>query len=393
MTLRRALLLHASDELYGADRIFFHVASTLRRAGIEVTAVLPADIEGERPLSSRLTASGCDVRRLRLAVLRRRYMRAHRLPAFTSEWVGAVLRVRRLIRQVRPDVVYTNTLAVTAGAAAARSCGLPHVWHIHEIITSPRWLGRGLGAAAWRLSTRVVAASDAVAAFLHDGSPRSSAVVVHYAIDDPLEGIDRAAARLRVEREFGLEPDTPLVLMVGRLSGWKGAFEFARIAADHIRSGGTAHFAILGGAVPGETELRDRIAALVADPENRGALHWLDFTMDVPVYLARASMFVLPSLQPDPFPTVVLEAMYAGLPIVAFAHGGVLEMIRPGTAGIEVPVADVAGMRGAIEDLIQCPARRLELGARARAHALHAFSPRRFEARMLEEIRGACNGA
>ncbi len=80
----------------------------------------------------------------------------------------------------------------------------------------------------------------------------------------------------------------------------------------------------------------------------------------------------------------MLEAMYAGLPIVTFAHGGVLEMISDAEAGKAVAVGDASSLRSAIEALLEDGKMRSEMGKRGRAHALTAFTPARYQAEVLQ---------
>ena len=372
--------------MYGADFILLRVATALRSRGIFVRVILPTDVLGARPLSAALSRIDCAVEHHKLAVLRRRYFAASMVPSFAVAWAAEVRRLREILTRQRPDVVYSNTLAVTASAVAARLTGVPHLWHVHEILEEPRWLARALAKVAARLSDRVVAVSSAVDTHLRRLAPEISSVVVRNGIPDPMEAVDVPSARRRANEVLGIDDTVPLVLMIGRVSEWKGAREFVRAAEAHIRKGGKAHFALVGGAVPGERAVIEQVQRAAGDRENRGALHWIDFTSDVVPFLARASVFVLPSIRPDPFPTVVLEAMFAGLPIVAFAHGGVVEMFQSAEVGVLAPVGDCAALTAAIGCLLDNPATAKEMGRRARARALREFTRESFESRFISQL-------
>jgi glycosyltransferase involved in cell wall biosynthesis len=75
-----------------------------------------------------------------------------------------------------------------------------------------------------------------------------------------------------------------------------------------------------------------------------------------------ADVAVVPSLQ-DNFPQVALEAMACGTPVVAFAVGGLLDIVRPGVTGVLVPSRDATGLDAAIAELLQDPAKRTEMAA------------------------------
>lgn len=389
--LRRVLVAHSSDEMYGADFILLRVLTALRQRGVTVKVLLPNDATGPRPLSGALLSVGCDVEHHALGVLRRRYLAPTRFVRLAWDWLLEVIRLCRVVREWKPDVIYSNTLAVTAPAVAARLTNTPHVWHVHEIVKEPAWLSKVLACSAAALSFRVIAVSSAVDHSLRQSAPSIPSRVIHNGIPDPMRDVRADNARKRANELLGTDDSTPLVLMIGRMSGWKGALEFLRVAEEHIRSGGNAHFLLVGGAVPGETRILDEVRSATRRPENRCALHWLDFTSDITPFLARASVFVLPSVLPDPFPTVVLEAMFAGLPVVAFHHGGVIEMLGADGAGCTVPVGNLDALREAIDRLLSNPAAARAMGARARARASAEFASEIFESRLHDELSNAAN--
>jgi glycosyltransferase involved in cell wall biosynthesis len=94
----------------------------------------------------------------------------------------------------------------------------------------------------------------------------------------------------------------------------------------------------------------------------------------MPAAWRRASVAVAPSLWPEPFGLVVLEAMSAGTPIVASAVGGLAELVRDGVDGILVPPGNVAALRSAIDRLLVDDDLRADLGDQARVRAA-AFAP------------------
>jgi glycosyltransferase involved in cell wall biosynthesis len=102
----------------------------------------------------------------------------------------------------------------------------------------------------------------------------------------------------------------------------------------------------------------------------------LDFTEDVASIYKKLDVFVLPSVLPDPFPTVVLEAMSMGLPIVAYHHGGVVEML--GEEGAFAAPGDVEGLAEAIMKVGLDEARLRIAGDLSRLR-FDEFSSRRFK--------------
>lgn len=113
---------------------------------------------------------------------------------------------------------------------------------------------------------------------------------------------------------------------------------------------------------------------------------WLGFRRDVPEMLAASDLFVLPSLG-DAYPTVLMEAMAAGLPVVSTRVGGIPEIVDDGRTGILGPPGDATALANAISDLLDSRERREALGRAARAESERRFSTAVWVKR-LEEVYG-----
>jgi glycosyltransferase involved in cell wall biosynthesis len=117
-------------------------------------------------------------------------------------------------------------------------------------------------------------------------------------------------------------------------------------------------------------------AALVARAEAHGVSHAFTFAGscdDVPAHLAETDIFVLPS-RSESFPNAILEAMAAGLPVIASGVGGILELIDDGRTGLLVPPGEADALAARIMHLMDDAAEGARLGAAARADATARFS-------------------
>ncbi|HEX2835408.1 MAG TPA: glycosyltransferase family 4 protein [Thermoanaerobaculia bacterium] len=118
--------------------------------------------------------------------------------------------------------------------------------------------------------------------------------------------------------------------------------------------------------VVGDGPMREEWAALAQRFGVAGRIQWLGYRNDVETLLPRADLFVLPSLD-DAFPTVLLEAMAAGVPVVATRVGGIPEIVDDGVTGKLVPPNDAAALAAAINALLDADTSGMRDAARTRA--------------------------
>ena len=266
----------------------------------------------------------------------------------------AVGALRSLIRSVRPHLVHTHsTKAGLLGRIAARLEGVPaiHTAHAWSFSDGIPWRRKAfavpLEAVAGRLTARfvVVSEADREVGLRYRVARDNQVRVVHNGVVD---------TALRAQPDAG-EP--PVLTMVARLAAPKDHLLLLRALAGvdlpwHLR---------LVGDGPDRPAIEAAIQSLgLAD---RVAL--LGVRRDIPELLAASDVGVLISRQ-EGFPLVVLEAMRAGLPVVASDVGGIREAVVTEKTGLLVARGDEHGLRGALARLLGDPALRRTMGAAGR---------------------------
>jgi glycosyltransferase involved in cell wall biosynthesis len=288
-----------------------------------------------------------------------------------------VWQLQRRLRQIRPDIVHTNTLkAAFYGGLAARLAGVPVVWHVRDRIATdylPRAAVRLVRLAAKVLPTAVVANSEATLATL--GSARNASVVYNtFDIQPPTEsGPNRT-------------PKSNLTLgVVGRLAPWKGQHVFLEAFAAAFPDG-PAVARLVGTALFGEADYEAELRSLVDRLDIGERVEFRGFRDDVSEELAELDVLVHCSTSPEPFGQVVVEGMAAGLPVIAAAAGGPLEIIEDGVDGILTPPGDAEALADAMRRLAGRPDLRAELG-RAAAASCARFNAENVRARLMTVYR------
>ncbi len=369
------LIMHGSSDLYGASKILLVTVRILIKKGHKPLIVLSEN----GPLAESLTALGAEVIFIRLGILRRKYKN---LPGLINRLrvIGTAYRlIKALIRTRDIQWVYSNTTAVLAGAFAARSLRIRHIWHVHEIIEQPKWMYRLLGYLLNRYSSKVIVVSEAVKkSWSKFVSPEKLELIYN--------GIDynpylQPSEKLR--EELSLDKNTLIIGMIGRVHYWKGQSYFLQIASAIAKQHNQVHFVLIGDAFPGYEYLYEQLDKLIKQ-ENIGHLvSDLGYRTDTAELIQGFDILVLPSTLPDPFPTVVLEAMASAKPVAATAHGGALEMVDENITGIWIPWNDVAKAASLIGKLVGDKPARIQMGNAARKKVLEQYSPEAFENKLL----------
>lgn len=353
-----------------------------------IIVVLPTDVQSQRLLSRELQIRGIETLLINLSVLRRKYFTVFGTLKFIWRTIVSTAHITNIIRKNRVGIVHSNTLAVISGALAANLTRTAHVWHVHEIILHPQILRRITTYLALTLSTFVVSVSYSVQENLNRSTStgRCKILVIHNCIDQS-RSKKAAGTGAIIRQNWSVDTDTVLVAMIGRISAWKGQDYFLEIV--NIINGRSlpAHYAIVGDVFPGNEELLIRLREMIKIYGLSDAVTLSGFRSDVASVFDACDILVLPSVLPEPFGLVILEAMAAGRPVVANAHGGSIELIIDGVTGYLVEPNQRNDMADAIARLIENPDLRAMMGKNAQERLNQDFSLDSFAAKWLDLYR------
>lgn len=275
-----------------------------------------------------------------------------------------VLRLRRRLRDLGPDIVHTNSLkAALYGGVAGRLAGVPVLWHVRDRIAAdylPRPAVALVRAASRVLPTAVVANSASTLSTL-PGRRRATVLYNPVVLD--------AASASR-----GPRTDRPLRIgVVGRLAPWKGQHVFLAAFARAFPAG-DVEARLIGSALFGEDAFERELHAQVERLGIASRVQFRGYRDDIPRELAELDVLVHCSTTPEPFGQVVVEGMAAGLPVIAADAGGPTEIITDGVDGLLTPPGDVEALAEALLQLADDPGLRQTLGDAGRQSA-RRFSP------------------
>ena len=283
-------------------------------------------------------------------------------PIATARDCLAIVETARLIRSVQADIVHTHTSkAGIVGRLAARLTGVPAVFTAHTwcFAEGTSWKWRAVGIPAERLaglcSAAIINVSDANRrlAMDHGISDQKRMVTIRNGIpDSPLRSRPGGSG-------------IPHIVMVARFVEQKDQDLLLNAIADLDRE---VKVSFVGDG--------PRLQALKGHAERLNIgnrVNFLGQRFDVTEILSRAHIFALTSKW-EGFPLSILEAMRAGLPVVASNVGGVREAVLDGETGFLIDCGDSAALRTRLESLIEDPSLRRRMGNAGRARYESTFT-------------------
>ncbi len=366
----KIIFLHSGTDLYGAAKILLYVMGIFKNQGFEILVILP----GKGPLKAELENRGFNVQITNLGILRRKHFTPYGIFNRLKRLYKSYKFLEKIHQQEKIELIYSNTLAVIVGAIFSKHKGIPHCWHIHEIIASPRFLIRFLANRIDSSTRNPIMVSEAVANHWEKFLKKAKPVVIHNGIVYKPFFEPKQEAR----RELKLPKNKTIITMVGRINPGKGQSFFLEIAKELVRKHKNIHFLMVGDPYPGYEQILESINYYISKNNLQANVEYLGFREDIPEILKASDIFVLPSILPDSFPTVVLEAMATGLPVVATRSGGVEEMIIDGETGFLIDIGDAKKGVERLSDLITRPEHAQQMGKRGQIEVMQNYSYEKF---------------
>jgi len=357
--LNIAFLVTRADPIGGAQIHVRDLAVAVRRAGHSPTVLL----SGSGPFVEDLRAQGIPVVVLRHLVN----------PIRPYRDLRAFREVVHALKDLAPDLVTAHGAKVgILGRLAARRLRVPLVVTVHGWACAPgtpalqatasRWLERTIGP----LASKVITVSEFDRRFGVDTRlvSENSVVTVHNGMPDislELRG-DPGRSPVRLVMVARFEPQKDHATLLQALGGLRNhSWELDLV---------------------GDGPLRPQMEALAGSLGIGERVHFLGQRRDVAQILSQSQISLLVSNW-EGFPLSILEAMRAGLPVVASRVGGVAEAVDDGTTGYVVPQGQSEMLRDKIERLIASPTLRVQLGRNGRRRYEQHFTLDRLVAKTL----------
>ena len=324
---KKLLLLHSSNDLYGASKIFLQLIDLLTKNGFDVHIIIPE----KGMLDDFLIKKDIKIEYFELGVLRKKYLNPLGLINRAAANVKAIAFLSDYIKDHSIDLVYTNTSTILCGGIAAKRTGVPSLFHVHEIPTGNKLYEFLSGKIINWYSSKVLTVSNSVKKHW-----------LKYIDDKKIERIYNGIIFSKTNSLIKLErnQDDFVITSVARIIPYKGHGYLIDIANELIKKSSKFKFLIVGDTLSSYVSYEKSVKQKVKDLGLENQIKFLGFRNEVSSILKQSDLFIHPAIAPDPLPTVLFESLHNDLPSVATNLGGAIEILDNGNNGLLIPYND-----------------------------------------------------
>ena len=321
------LLLHSSNDLYGASKIFLQLIDLFLTNGFNVYVVLPE----KGKLDDFLNKKDIKVSYHELGIFRKKYLNPKGLINRLVTNIKAVKFLSNYIKVNSIDLVYTNTSTIVSGGIAAKKNDVSSLFHIHEIPIGNKLYEIFSGKIINCYSSKVLTVSNSVKKHW-----------LKYIDDKKIERIYNGIVFKKTDSLIKLERDQEdfVITSVARIIPYKGHGYLIDIADELVKKSTKFKFLIVGDTLSSYVSYEKSVKQKVKDLGLENQIKFLGFREDVSSILKQSDLFIHPAIAPDPLPTVLFESLYNDLPSAATNLGGAIEILDNGNNGLLIPYND-----------------------------------------------------
>ncbi|WP_133965435.1 glycosyltransferase family 4 protein [Eubacterium limosum] len=353
--MQNVLFIHSSSELYGSDRSLLNIIKYIDKSKFNVSVILPC----HGPLVDEMKKiPNITIEIFEIAILRRKNLSFKGMIKYIKNFIVSIRFLKKYIIENKIEIVDTNTAVVFPGAIAARNTGVKSVWHIREIIKNSLE-NKVISFLMQNYADLIVANSIATGRAVNVSENKIR--VVYNAVEE------KSGLLLKTHNQLTIG-------MAGRINRWKGQKLLIDAAEKVHQKFPDAVFKIAGDTFKGEEKFKSDLQEYIKKKNLQDSVILLGQMDDMMDFYSSLDIFVLPSIQPEPFGLVIIEAMEFGIPVIATNHGGPKEIISNGINGYLVTYQDCTEMTDCIVKLLENPKLRSQIGINGKIKKREQFS-------------------
>lgn len=371
----------------GAEESLFLLVKNLDKSRYHPIVVYPAKSSLKRYDSEeRYRQLGIKLLFIPLPVLKRHYS-FKELFRYSLMIIPSIIKLCKIIKEDKIELVHSNSTQTFTSAIASKICGIPHIFHVRQLVKKPLWMKNLLVKYLDFTSTKLFCVSNPVAnMFLDKGVKKNKISIIFNKVN--LERYPKSEAEMlinaqKIRTEFNIPEESGIVGIVGRLDPRKGHVYFLHAAKEVLAKYTKTKFMIIGDIdIDNFKQYKDKLKHIINELNLTSSIIWTGFRDDIPVLVSSLDCLVMPSCSdksPEPFGRVLIEAMACYKPVIATNSGGAVDIIADNETGYLIPSADYLAISRAVIDLLTKKDKAKQMGLKGRRRVEQLFSLKKDE--------------
>ena len=320
-SIKKILIAHSSNDLYGASKVLISIIDIFIKNGFKVYLILP----NNGPLNNNEIIKKTNLKIINLGVFRKKYFNFFGLVNRLYFIIKSSLHIRKFLKSNQIDLVYTNTSTLISPSIAAKLTGIPSMFHIHEIPNSNPVYSKFITTFLNMFPREIICVSKSVYDFwIINGLKKTKVKIIYNGFN------------IKKSKSKTLSDDKIVFTSISRIIPYKGHSLLIKIFDMLCKKNENIYLQIIGGTLP---EYQKYLNKLKFEIKKRGLsnkIKFLGFREDVISILDKSNFFIHTPLSPDPFPTVIFEAIKCKTPVITNNLGGAYEILDQGNNGLIV---------------------------------------------------------
>jgi len=345
------LFLNQTSQISGAEKVLIQLAHELQSRGHYIVIGAP----GSGPLAELARANGFFYAEISIPFITR-HVNPFNLTSNLIKCLKTGKQLQTLIQKKEIDIIHANHFRALISLSLTK-LGVPIVWQVHDVFQN-KFPNNWLIPLVMKKVKQAVCVSNFVRNNLISlGISPVKCSVLHNAIRIQYAEctLHNQNFRQKLLKELELKDKKVMIVgLVGSISAWKGHHILIEAAPLILKFYPNTHFVFVGDVInPKGIAYKEKITNMIRAKKLVNRFHFLGFRHDVISLMSAFDVLVHTSISPDPFPTVLLEALAVGAIIIATKSGGVPEIIEDGVSGILVESNNPMKLAKAVIDLLK----------------------------------------
>lgn len=368
--MQNILFIHQSAELYGSDKTLLYLVANLDKNKFFPIVILP----NEGPLKIELEKENVKVIIAPVLKLYRKMFTPSNLLKFSKDYFKGIKTIKSIRKEYKIDFIYSNTLAVLLGFFFCFFHKIKHIWHVHEIIESPKFFTKFFRYFLNNPTNSVLIYNSFATCKFWNCKGNNQVIWNGIAAFPEIEEEEKAVIRKTI-----LTTDNEIIFaLVGRISRWKGQMLLLEAFNKLVKTHQNIRLVYIGSTPPNQEHFLDSLKDKIKNYDLIQKVNIIPFQDNIHQFWQCIDIAVVSSTEPEPFGMVAIEAMMAKKPVIAANHGGLMEIVVNNETGFLVEPNNKDALKDALEKLITNPELRTSFGEKGFQRAVENFSIQKY---------------